>query len=194
MAVLDGTGTKKAIIFPYVSAGLIDLATDTALDVYHPAVHPTLNTKVLTYWIAAPSDEFPYVGKSTLPRGSDTGETQTPAPLGVDDLQLHPGPDDKKLVVAAFVVPFDGEYTLSKLAARRATQGTGESIFKVFVGNKHALTMDLGLKDGQNWVKDPTATHDLGPLPKGTHINFAVDPKGDNSYDATEIAWTITVK
>lgn len=194
MVVFDETGTKKATIFPYVSAGLTNLATDTPLDVYHSAVHPELNTKVLTYWVAAPNDLYPYVGKSTLPRGMDTGETQPPDPLGVDDLQLHPGPDDKKLVVAAFIVPFDGDYTLSKLAARRVTQGNGESIFKVFVGNKHAMTMDLGLKDGQNWVKDTTATHPLGPLPKGTHINFAVDSKGSNSYDATEIAWTITVK
>jgi hypothetical protein len=194
LVVFDETGTKKATILPYVSAGLTNLALDTRLLSYHSSVNPTSNTKAITYWTPKSIDNFPYVGKSTLPRGSDVNETSTPEPIGVFDLQLHPPDNDQKLIVASFIVPFDGAYTLSNLAARRATEGSGESIFKVFVGNKHAMTMDLGLKDGQNWVKDPTVTHDLGTLPKDTRINFAVDPKGDDSFDATEIAWTLTVK
>ena len=49
---------------------------------------------------------------------SDSGESNTPEPNGVRDLQLHP-PDNYHLTFATFMAPFDGTYNISGLAISR---------------------------------------------------------------------------
>ena len=134
-------------------------------------------------------DAYPYAAKSTVARGSDSGEANTPPPLGVLDLQLHP-PDNDHLTVAAFVVPQAGNYSVYDLAVRRVWYEGGLAGYKVFDEDKNLLTHIVASTD-QDWVTDPN-TYNLGTLVAGDRIYFAVDREDANFWwDATEITWTI---
>ena len=64
-------------------------------------------------------------------RGSDAGESGTPTPDGVFDIQVHP-PENEHLIVLAFVVPEDGTYSVSGLAVRNVLAWSGGTTLKVF--------------------------------------------------------------
>jgi hypothetical protein len=140
-------------------------------------------------WGDTSGDPYPYAAKSTVARGSDSGEGNTPAPSGVFDLQLHP-PENDHLVVAAFIVPVAGDYSVYDLAVRRVWWEGSLAGYRVFDESKSLLTHIVATTD-QDWVTDPT-TYNLGTLLAGDRIYFAVDREDANYYwDATEIIWTI---
>ncbi|MHC4715706.1 MAG: DUF6531 domain-containing protein, partial [Planctomycetota bacterium] len=125
---------------------------------------------------------YPYAGKSTVDRGADAGEGNTPGPLGVRDLQLHP-PNNDHLVVAAFVAPASGLYRVSDLGVRRVDDRWGDVTYSVF-DDAGGLVAALDCDVNQIWVTDPY-TYDLGELSAGDRIYFAVDRDGAYYYDAT---------
>lgn len=134
-------------------------------------------------------DAYPYAAKSTVARGSDSGEANTPSPLGVLDLQLHP-PENDHLTVAAFIVPVAGDYSVYDLAVRRVWWEGDLAAYRVFDENKNLLTHIVATTN-QDWVTDPN-TYNLGTLAAGDRIYFAVDREDTNYFwDATEIIWTI---
>ncbi len=140
-------------------------------------------------WGDTSGDPYPYAAKSTVARGSDGGEANTPTPLGVFDLQLHP-PENDHLTVAAFIVPVAGNYSVYDLAVRRVWWEGSLAGYKVFDDSKSLLTHIVATTD-QDWVTDPT-TYNLGTLAAGDRIYFAVDREDANYFwDATEIIWTI---
>jgi hypothetical protein len=192
LSVLDTNGQHEAAIIPYQSKGLMDLAMDAGLTSFTPGMHPNGYNNIQGFW-TIPASSYPYVGKSAVPRGMDGGELSAPQPLGVYDLQLHPSSDTTKLVVAGFVIPLDGDYTISTLSARRVSGNGDLAALRIFVGNTPAGPMMLAAAKDRSWVNDGM-TYSLGTLPTGTQINFAVDPLGDSNHDATEIAWTITAQ
>jgi hypothetical protein len=142
------------------------------------------------YW-THPLDprQYPYAGKSTAPRGRDSGERGAPPPLDVLDFQLHP-PENKHLVVAAFVAPADGVYRLGDLAARRVDRRGGRARCRVFDAARQPLADLIASKD-RAWVREPRS-FSLGPLRAGDRIYFAVGNVDKYAWDATEVAWTVT--
>lgn len=136
-------------------------------------------------------DAYPYGGKSKVDRGADSGESNTPEPTGVRDLQLHP-PDSNHLTVAAFMAPVNGKYRISDLAVRRV-HNQGEIVtYKVFDTLKNQIAT-LTASNDRAWVTDEKI-YDLDSISAGDWIYFAVD-RGENddyNWDATEITWTIT--
>ncbi len=133
-------------------------------------------------------DAYPYAAKSTVARGSDSGESNTPTPAGVLDFQLHP-PDNDHLTVAAFIVPVAGNYSVYDLAVRRVWWEGSLAGYRVFDESKSLLTHIVATTN-QDWVTDPN-TYNLGTLTAGDRIYFAVDREDDYFWDATEIIWTI---
>jgi len=191
--VYDTNGHNAAAIVPYQSRSLTDLGVDLALSTFIPSQHPDGFSNVANYWVPDVASKYPYVGQSTVPRGMDGGESKAPNPLDVFDLQLFPPADTNKLIVAAFVVPFDGDYTISALSARRVSGNGNNSALRVFVGNLPAGPTALVAKSDKAWINDGM-TYPLGKLMMGAQINFAVDSMLDWKNDATEIAWIITAK
>jgi len=146
------------------------------------------------FWANSPGAEaYPYAGKSTVNRGSGSGESNTPEPTDVRDLQLHP-PETDHLTVAEFLVPFDGVYSVSDLAARRVYKQGEISTYRVFDDSKNQIT-SLTASNDRAWVKDENK-YELGSLSAGDRIYFSVDKGEDDNYyyDATEIAWKVTAK
>ncbi|AYB33252.1 PKD domain-containing protein [Chryseolinea soli] len=160
------------------------------LPTYNSGAHPNVNSFVATYWANASGNTYPYAGKSTVGRGSETGEGNVPSPTGVFDLQLHP-PNSLKLIVAAFVVPADGEYAVSSAAVRRVSSAAGTARLKVF-NNLQSVILNLQATNNQDWVQSPTPLS-LGVLAVGDSIYFAVDRDGNYASDFTEVAWTVTM-
>jgi hypothetical protein len=135
---------------------------------------------------------YPYIGKSIVDRGQDSGENNAPLPLGVRDLQMHP-PDNDHLTVAAFVIPFEGDYRVSDLAVRRVHNEGVRVGYKVFNSAEEQIS-NLEASNDRLWVVDNNL-YDLGRLAAGDRIYFAVD-RGNNDefyWDATEVSWTITL-
>ena len=160
------------------------------LPVYNPGAHPNANSFVTTYWANNAGNTYPYAGKSTVGRGSETGEGNVPSPTGVFDLQLHP-PNSSKLMVAAFVVPAAGEYTVSSAAVRRVSSASGTQRLKIF-NNLQSILLDLQATNNQDWVQSSTPLS-LGVLTVGDSIYFAVDRDGNYASDFTEVAWSIAM-
>jgi len=140
------------------------------------------------YW-ASRADQYPYVGKSTVGRGSDSGEGNTPAPLGVIDITMHP-PDNDHLTVVAFIVPTSGNYSISNVAVRRVSNLEDPVTLRVFDPSETQLTSLVAYPD-QDWVIGE-GTYDLVSLTAGDKIFFGVDNHTNYYWDATEIIWTIT--
>ncbi len=188
----DEGGRGMTALELYMSSDSGGVAMEWPFRAFSPGPHPAAFNHAEQYWSDGNSAEpYPYAGKSTVDRGSDSGESGAPEPLGVRDFQLHP-PESDRLAVAAFVAPFDGTYHVSGLAARRVyNQGNGVTFF-LFGPNQNALD-SLNATSDRAWVTSDS-THDLGWLSAGDRIYFAVG-RGyqDHFYwDAAEIAWTVT--
>ena len=152
---------------------------------YSASPHPEAANNAAQRWY---TNNYPYAALSTVARGSDAGETNTPSPTGEYDLMLHP-PSNAHLSVCTFTVPSAGNYVVSGLAARRVLSSGGNSLFKVFNASKQ-LIATLTATNSRAWVTDANA-YALNNLQAGDKIYFAVDNDIDYSYDATEIAWTV---
>jgi len=160
------------------------------LSTYNAGAHSNVNSFVATYWANGSGNTYPYAGKSTVGRGGEAGEGNVPLPTGVFDLQLHP-PSSAKLIVAAFVVPAAGEYTVSSAAVRRVSSATGTARLKVFNDNQ-SMILNLQAINNQDWVQSPAPLL-LGTLTVGDSIYFAVDRDGNFASDFTEVAWKVTM-
>jgi hypothetical protein len=188
--VTDTTGVQTATVELYESLNNFGVDKGTLFPVFNAGAHPGAFNHVQGYWANATGGTYPYGGKSTVGRGSDTNETNAPAPSGVFDLQMHPNQNDH-LVVAAFKVPENGTYQLSNLATRRVDGNSGQSIvYMVFSPAKVQLS-SLRATSNQAWVIDP-GTYNLGQLSAGDYVYFGVNRDGLYSWDATEISWKIT--
>ena len=191
LGVHDDKGTILATIVPYRTSMLTmeDPTVDATLDSYHLGPHQDTYNSVSFYMTLATDSQYPYVGKSDAPRAPGAG---VPGPTGVYDLQLFPSSD--QLIVAAFVVPFTGVYTVSDLAARRVSSMGDHAFLKVFVDNEEQASLPEAPKDGK-WVT-MTNPVQLGMRSMGQQIRFAVHPGNDGNAtnDAVQIAWTITAE
>jgi hypothetical protein len=167
-------GITKGALYPYFISG----------------VHqPTSNVE--DFWATVDSDyASPYAGKSTIDRGSDAGETNVPAPIGVRDLQLHPPELTNHNTIAAFKIPQNGTYTISDIGTRRISNNGTTARLHVYNAQGTEL-VNLTATNNQRWVTTPT-TYTLSNLTAGQYIYFGVDRDGDWSWDDTEISWTIT--
>jgi hypothetical protein len=186
--VTDGSAVTADLEF-YESTNNNGVNKGSLFNTYTDGSHAEGFNNAEHLWGDTSGDPYPYAAKSTVARGSDSGEANTPTPLGVFDLQLHP-PENDHLTVAAFIVPVAGNYSVYDLAVRRVWWEGSLAGYKVFDDSKSLLTHIVATTD-QDWVTDPT-TYNLGTLAAGDRIYFAVDREDANYFwDATEIIWTI---
>jgi hypothetical protein len=153
-------------------------------------IHPETFNNVKAYWTNGTA-QYPYAGTSTIIRGSDAGEANTPSPAGVLDLQMHP-PSNLHLTVGAFIVPAGGTFTASNLAVRRVSSSGASAILKLFNSSKE-LIATLTATNSRVWVTDDKI-YDLGNLAAGDRIYFAIDNADNYNNDATELFFTVTQK
>lgn len=191
VTVMDENHENLAAVELYESINAGGVERGRLFSCFNNGAHVEEFNRVQDFWSnTSGPDAYPYAGKSTIERGSDDGETEAPSPEGVYDLQLHP-PESEHLIVAAFIVPFDGIYTVSDLAVRRVDSQGNLVVFKVFDDSKNEIVRIQAMND-QIWMKDDSI-YNFGALRGGDRIYFAVD-KGENDYfwwDATEISWTV---
>jgi hypothetical protein len=189
-------GTEATVEF-YVSDDLFGVNKVALFPAWNGTVHNDLNARVTNYWAVtqatATSKVYPYAGKSTVGRGtnSEPGEANVPAPTGVFDLQLHPPSTDQQ-TVAAFIVPVEGSYVVNNLSVRKLSTGGTTVKFKVYDKNKTLLTTLVTIDDSRAWVNSP-ASFSLGTLLAGDKIYFATERDGAWDYDMTEVAFGISL-
>jgi PKD repeat protein len=184
--VTSNTGLDANLEF-YESTNNFGVAKAGLFDAYTAGVHAETENAVEKYW--TPTGQYHYAGKSTVNRGSDVGEANAQAPLGVRDLQLHP-PNNDHNTVAAFKVPQNGTYTISNLGVRHVYSGFGPSRYRIFNAQGTEL-LNIPTVTNRTWATSNN-TYTLPNLTAGQYIYFAVDRNGDVFYDGTEISWTIT--
>lgn len=184
----EAGGDTASLAF-YESNSLTDLGIGRNFTFYQPNDHTDAFNHVKSYWGIDASSIYPYVGKSTVARGSDTNETNTPSPTGKFDLQVHP-PDRATSSVVAFTVPKNGNYSVSNLAVRRVDGNANQTaLFKVF--NNQQVSVAQLTASSQAWTTD-SGTYNIGNLTTGQKIYFTVEKNGEYWWDATEINWKIT--
>jgi glucose/arabinose dehydrogenase len=184
-------GTQAATLELYQSANDGGVDPGRPLSAFTSGQHVSPFNHAERLWSFVPGGGYPYVGKSTVDRGGDAGETGAPAPTGpgVRDLQLHP-PDSPRLIVAAFRVPVDGTYEVADLAARRV-HNTGHHTSRLKLFNPAKMLVASVQANSQAWTRN-TSTYNLGALTAGQKIYFAADrDNGTFAYDATEVIWTV---
>lgn len=185
--VFDEQGVVAANLEFYESTNNGGVGRGGLFGIFNPGSHPEGFNAVGTYWANASGTAYPYAGKSLVARSA--AEVNAPAPLGVMDLQLHP-PNNDHLVIAAFLVPFDGTYRITDLGTRRVyTSGTTVT-YRLFNPNRLFIA-GLQATNNTSWITD-TNVYWLGRLGAGDRIYFAVDRDGNYGWDATEIAWTLS--
>lgn len=162
----------------------------TVLSTFTLATHPQTFNNVEQFWTAGTA-QFPYVGKSTVGRGMDAGETNAQEPLGVRDLQVHP-PNTTHYVIVSFVAPVQGNYTVSNLGVRRVSNMGGNVVLRLYDPQQMVLA-SLTATPNRAWVM-AQQSYIIYNVPAGQSIYFAVDRAGDFGWDATEISWTVTLE
>ena len=193
-AVADVTCGVRAALELYESADNYGVTFGTALGAFTAGPHPESGNqcRLESFWANGSGVIlYPYAGKSTVGRGADQGEGNTPCPLGVRDLQVHP-PSNDHLVVVAFTAPVQGHYTVCDLAARRIDTRMDfckNVTYCVFDNSKSEFAQIIATND-QDWVVDSGA-YDLGDLQAGEQIYFAVGRYEHYYWDSTEISWTV---
>ncbi len=190
--LFDENESNPVILELYESANDDGVERGELLSAWNDATHPETFNNVSTFWSRDPGDfgEYPYIGKSTTARGSESSEIDTPAPEGVYDLQMSP-PESDKLITASFIIPQDGAYSISNLAARRVLSWGNTTTLRVFDTDQNEIATIQAT--GQDWTID-TTEYELGELSEGDRIYFAVDRDGDFVGDATEVTWTVSLK
>lgn len=192
--VMDQNRETLTTLEFYESTAEDSVDQESLFVVFNPGPHREAFNHAEDCWaLCSGMEAYPYAGKSLVDRGEDTRESNVPDPPGVRDLQLHP-PEENTLTVAAFIVPFNGSYSISNLAVRRVDSEGKKVTYKVFDASKK-LIASLKASNNQAWVIDEN-TYDIGNLTAGDRIYFAVD-KGKNDYfywDAAEVIWTVKKK
>jgi hypothetical protein len=184
-----GSDSTQADIELYESTNNDGVNKGSLFSTFTSGSHSDGENNVEAFWGNSGGDPYPFAGKSTVGRGSDSGEGNTPAPTGVYDITMHP-PGDSTLTVAAFIVPTSGNYSVSNLAVRCVLSSSDSATLKVFNASQSQIA-GLQATNNRDWVTD-AGTYDLGSLTAGDRIYFAVDNDGDFAYDSTEITWTVT--
>jgi len=176
----DGTTIVNLKFYESVDDDGVDMGE--LLTPHNSGEHPDSFNHLENYW----GEDYPYVGKSNVPQGSDTKEHKERVP-GVFDLQLHP-PNNEHLVVCSFEAPFSGNYTISDLGIRRVEDENSGTELKLFDTDKNLISKLSGTS--KTWNYD-LHTHPLKNLDQGDLIYFAVDNIDGFAYDAVEISWNI---
>lgn len=187
-ALKDTTGTVSASILFYQSANIGGIDEGTLFTQYTNVPHTGAFNHLDPFYSFLPGDGYPYAGKSSVGRGNDTNEANTPSPTGVMDLQLHPA-DNGTYTVAEFVIPKTGTYFIPNLGVRRVDGNPGQSSRLKVYGPQKNLIANLQTTS-QAWTVDNTE-HSLGQLNQGDKVYFAVDGDGSYAWDATEITWSL---
>ncbi|MBN2355323.1 T9SS type A sorting domain-containing protein [candidate division KSB1 bacterium] len=190
----DRQGSAATAIELYMSNDAGGVERERLFNIFNSSQHFDDFNRVEAFWTnTTVNNAYPYAGRSTIDRGSDSGENNTPEPGGVRDLQLHP-PDSDHLTVAAFIVPCSGTYSVSDLAVRRV-HNQGNIVNYLILNPDKEIVASLNASNDQVWTRDDS-TYDLGHLSAGDRLYFAVGRgKNDQFYwDATEISWTVTKK
>ncbi len=147
----------------------------------------TLPSHVANRWYPSPGVDLPYVGKSSVARGSDTGEGVAPDPQGVFDLQLQPSRD--ALAVIAFIVPTNGRYSIYDVVTRHPEQGCSDGS-GVMIFREGFAQAGLSAPGDDAWHAAGQAL-DAGPMTAGERIFFGVAAVADETCDATELSFTV---
>ncbi len=187
--VIDTTGVRSATVELYESANIDGVDQGLGFDLFSGSAHPDAFNALGTH-VRRTSDTYPYIGKSTVARGQDGGEGNTPTPPNVFDLQMHT-PNNDHLTVSAFTAPNDGSYTVSNLGVRKVMGWSSGVTYKIFDNDKnliHSITTNSDL----TWANDADV-FDLGYLQAGDKIYFAVDRGTDFIGDGAEITWKVTM-
>lgn len=166
----------------YESANDDGVDMDELLTTYNSRKHSDSFNHVENYC----GNNYPYVGKSTVPQGSDTEEKREQV-SGVFDLQVHP-PENDHLIVCTFEAPFSGDYTVSNLGIRRVHDEDSGTELKVFDPDKKLIFTLSGTT--RSWSSHVQA-YKLKNIAEGDLIYFAVDNVDGFAYDAVEISWSI---
>lgn len=188
--VYDTTGTVAASIEFYESTNIGGIDKGTLFTQYTAGNHAEAHQKVNKFYSFTAGGGHPYAGLSTVGRGSDTGETNAPSPLGVMDLMLHP-PDNERLLVAEFSAPKTGTYTVSNLGARRVDPMTGQTAaFQVYNNAKTLLEALTATTNAWN-LSSQSYTVTLNQNDK---LYFALNAQGRNWWDAIEVIWRVRLQ
>jgi hypothetical protein len=187
--VIDTNGVRTATVEFYESTNDGGVTKGSLFSSFNAGSHGQAFNNVQAYWGPAAGAVYPYAGKSTVGRGSDTGETNAPAPAGVFDLQLHP-PNNGHLTVAAFRVPEAGNYVVSNLAVRRVDGNAGQTSRLLVFDHLGVQIANLQASSNRAWVTQAGA-FTINGLAAGSYIYFAAGRDGQYWWDATEVAWTV---
>jgi hypothetical protein len=189
--VVSDTGLTTTVDF-YESTNNLGINRGSLFSAYTAGQHtdPDNFNHVVTFRSNTTGETaYPYAGKSSVDRGSDTSEGNAQTPLGVRDLTVHP-PNNSHNIVTAFRVPEDGTYTVSNLGVRRVWNEGSNARLHLYTPAGVELT-SLNATSNQDWVRTST-TYTLSNLTAGQYISFGVDRNGGWDFDATEISWTVT--
>lgn len=130
---------------------------------------------------------YPYAALSGEGRGASISETGAPPPTDVYDLQMHP-PNNNHSTVAAFEIPFDGEYRINMIGIRRV-HNDGSSV-RMTVFDAQGVSVTSLTSTSRAWELNSNPI-DLGFQMVGESIYFAVDNVDGFAYDAAEIIFSV---
>lgn len=185
--ILSSNGSITAVLELYESSNADGVDLAGLFPTYISGNHPEGFNGLSSFWRKVDGG-YPYIGKSSSDRGTDAGETGTPSPTGVKDIQIHPG-ENENLSVVAFIAPQTGNYTVANLAARRVLGWGDSSTFKIFNSDKEMIASIAATSLAWSTL---SPSYDLGTLTAGDRIYFALDRDGSFVGDATEITWSVT--
>jgi hypothetical protein len=188
--IISDVGALPATLEFYESTNDFGVIKGSLFPTYNNSLHPDPNARVRAYWATGAGEVYTYVGKSSVARGEEPGETNVGAPVGAFDVQMHP-PNSNHQTVAAFVVPEAGSYYVNNLSVRRVSNLGGTVEFKVYDSNQLLKWNKIAPAGSQAWVRTGDAIN-LGSLNAGQRIYFAVESDGDYFYDMTEVSFSVT--
>jgi len=185
-ATVTSFADKSADLEFYESTDDFGIAKNYLLGTFTDGGHPFDFNHINRFWSV--DGYYPYAGKSVIGRGGHDNETNVAAPFGQRDMQMHPPIDDHN-VIAAFIVPENGTYSVSGLGIRRL-EANGQTARLRLFNPQGAELANLQASNNQAWVRSGN-TYQVGTLCAGDRIYFAIHNDGDWEWDATSISWEI---
>jgi hypothetical protein len=181
----------------YLSTNVNGVAKGTLFPYFFNAIHPDVNVRVKGYWASTTGTNndgknYTYVGKSSVARGEEPGETNVSAPVGAFDVNMHP-PSNTLQTVTAFIAPQAGTYTITNLAIRRV-HNRGKIVELRVYDKLQQLQFSLASAlTNQSWIKSPATTLNVGQLAAGERLYFAVANVDGYDYDMCEVTFTVSI-
>lgn len=170
----------------YIPENDCSVLSGKPLKIYEEKSHPESFNNLHKYWYS--DHGYPYVGFSSVPRGSDKSEKGHQKPLGMYDLQMHPPAKGCDMVASSFEVPKTGEYQIRNFGVRKVSAQGKKA--QVRIHNQSGTIIHSIDLQSTEWIftKDPV---NMGSLTKGEKFYFSVHSKDDYEWDAVEISWSI---